>query len=110
MVYSLRLSRYRRARAIVRRGAMRRIVLSLAIAVATCATFAVSTGNAAGGAARDNAVKDRQEALKQANKAATNFRQIMGISDEEKKIPRNLLSDAECVAVFPDVVTAAFIF
>jgi lipid-binding SYLF domain-containing protein len=85
---------------------MRRIVLSMAVAVATCAAFGVPASSAA----RDNAVKDRQEAIKQANKAAANFRQIMGVSDEEKKIPKNLLADAETVAVFPDVVKAAFIF
>jgi lipid-binding SYLF domain-containing protein len=88
---------------------MRRFVLSIVVA-ATTAAFAASAGSAAGGAARDNVVKDRQEAIKQAQKASGNFKQIMGISDEEKKIPKNLLADAETVAVFPDVVKAAFIF
>ena len=80
---------------------MRRIVLCIVAAVAMSATITM---------AADNVAKDRQEAVKQSQKASANFRQIMGISDEEKKIPRSLLSDAECVAVFPDVIKAAFIF
>jgi lipid-binding SYLF domain-containing protein len=44
---------------------------------------------------------------KQSQKAATVFRQIMNTPD--KGIPKNILDDAECVAVFPDVIKAGFI-
>ena len=44
---------------------------------------------------------------KQVNKASTVFREIMAAPD--KAIPRDLLDDAKCVAVFPEVVKAGFI-
>ncbi|MDQ3009801.1 MAG: lipid-binding SYLF domain-containing protein [Acidobacteriota bacterium] len=50
--------------------------------------------------------KLRDEA-KQSQKAATVFSQIMGTPD--KAIPKRILDDAECVAVFPDVIKAGFI-
>jgi lipid-binding SYLF domain-containing protein len=49
-----------------------------------------------------------KEGAKQANKAAKVLNEIMGTPD--KGIPRDLLGKAHCVAVFPDVVKAAFIF
>ncbi len=78
-----------------------------------CAVGIVSAGlvfAAASTPLKNSAAKDRAEAIKQTQKASANFRQIMGIPDAEKRIPRDLLADAECVAVFPDVVKAAFIF
>src|SRR5206468_11902399 len=89
---------------------MRRMTTAAHAAVEISATFVIYTTSAAGGAARDNPTKDRQEAIKQAQKAAANFNQIMGISDTEKKIPTELLADAVCIAVFPNVIKAAFIF
>lgn len=87
---------------------MRRTVVAAFAAVAISAAFMVTS--AAGGAVKDDPNKDRQEAIKQAQKASKNFTQIMGISDAEKKIPQDLLAGAETVAVFPDVIKAAFIF
>ncbi len=89
---------------------MYRTMSAAIAAVAICATFMVTTTSAVGRGAGADVDKDRQEALKQAQKAASNFTQIMGIPSEERKIPKELLADAECIAVFPDVVKAAFIF
>jgi len=50
---------------------------------------------------------DITDQTKQVNKASTVFREIMATPD--KAIPRNLLDDAKCVAVFPDVIKAGFI-
>lgn len=62
----------------------------------------------AGAAARqkkpDNVAKEQAEARKQAEKAAKVFREIMSVPD--KAIPRELLENAEAVAVFPDVFKA----
>ena len=51
--------------------------------------------------------KNVEEGAKQARKAATVIKEIMGIP--EKAIPKGVLDDAECVAVFPDVIKAGFI-
>ena len=48
--------------------------------------------------------KQQAEARKQAEKAAKVFREIMSVPD--KAIPRELLQNAEAVAVFPDVFKA----
>lgn len=48
-----------------------------------------------------------KDEVKQSQIAATVFRQIMNTPD--KGIPKNILDDAECVAVFPDVIKAGFI-
>ena len=48
--------------------------------------------------------KEQAEARKQAEKAAKVFREIMSVPD--KAIPRELLENAEAVAVFPDVFKA----
>ena len=44
--------------------------------------------------------------MNQSQKAARVFQEIMGAPD--KAIPADVLADAECVAVFPEVVKAAF--
>lgn len=49
-----------------------------------------------------------KDEVKQSEKAARVFREIMDTPD--KAIPRELLDDAECVAVFPSVLKAGFIF
>ena len=47
------------------------------------------------------------EAVKQADKAATVFKEIMDIP--EKAIPETILAKAKCVAVFPQVIKAGFV-
>ena len=49
-----------------------------------------------------------QDAERHAREAAEVFTQIMNV--REKAIPKELLDKAEAIAVFPDVVKAAFIF
>jgi lipid-binding SYLF domain-containing protein len=51
---------------------------------------------------------DSQKAVEQSQHAAQVLRDVMGADDSA--IPQNLLDRAECVAVFPDVVKAAFVF
>ncbi len=60
--------------------------------------FAADTTN-------DSKMKD---AVDQADKAATVFKEIMNTPD--KAIPQGILDDAQCVAVFPSVIKAGFIF
>ncbi|MBI1765163.1 MAG: lipid-binding SYLF domain-containing protein [Acidobacteria bacterium] len=47
------------------------------------------------------------DTVKQANKAAKVFKEIMDIPD--KAIPEAVLGKARCVAVFPDVIKAGFV-
>jgi SH3 domain-containing YSC84-like protein 1 len=67
-----------------------------------CLALAVSTAAQAQGKAN---IKDQSN---QSNKAARVFNEIMGTPD--KGIPQDLLEGAECVAVFPSVIKAGFIF
>jgi lipid-binding SYLF domain-containing protein len=55
-----------------------------------------------------SAVKDNHDEIQQTTKAATIFREIMSAPD--KAIPRRILDDADCIAVFPQVIKAAFGF
>jgi len=50
---------------------------------------------------------DLKDEIKQSQKAAKVFTEIMQAPD--KAIPQDILDDAECVAVFPDVIKAGFI-
>ena len=68
------------------------------------ATVPVASVTSAG----DTPAEARQEAVEQARKAAKIFDEIM--ATEERALPEALLKDAERVAVFPDVIKAAFIF
>lgn len=52
--------------------------------------------------------KDTHDEIEQTTKSATIFKQIMSAPD--KAIPRSVLDDAECIAVFPQVIKAAFGF
>jgi SH3 domain-containing YSC84-like protein 1 len=52
--------------------------------------------------------KNLKDEINQSEKAARVFREIMDTPD--KGIPQGLLEDAECVAVFPSVIKAGFIF
>ena len=49
---------------------------------------------------------DIKDEIEQVTKAAQVFREIMSAPD--KAIPQRVLDDADCVAVFPDVIKAAF--
>ena len=49
---------------------------------------------------------DIKDELEQVAKAAEAFREIMSVPD--KAIPKRILDDADCVAVFPSVIKAAF--
>ena len=51
--------------------------------------------------------KDQRESLKKVQESSTVVSEIMRADD--MAIPTDLLDDAECVAVFPNVVKAAFI-
>ncbi|HSF25165.1 MAG TPA: lipid-binding SYLF domain-containing protein [Blastocatellia bacterium] len=51
--------------------------------------------------------KDYRDAVSQSKKAAQVFREIMRAPD--KAVPRDILNDAECVAVFPQVLKAGFV-
>jgi lipid-binding SYLF domain-containing protein len=56
-----------------------------------------------------SAKKDRlQDATRHSSDAAKVFTEIMNV--REKAIPQELLDKAEAIAVFPDVIKAAFIF
>jgi lipid-binding SYLF domain-containing protein len=50
---------------------------------------------------------DKRDAIKQANKAATVFKEIMGVQDNA--VPLSVLDKAVCVAVFPDVIKGGLI-
>ncbi len=52
------------------------------------------------------AAKDTHDEIEQTTKAATIFREIMSAPD--KAIPRGILDEADCIAVFPQVIKAAF--
>ncbi len=54
-----------------------------------------------------DAANDRRESLSKVQDAAKVVRQIMGAKD--KRIPDDLLKEAVCVAVFPNVIKGAFI-
>lgn len=58
--------------------------------------------------AQKNQAKKLSEAQRRANNAVKVFNEIM--SSNDKAIPRELLSRAEAIAIFPNVVKAAFIF
>ena len=62
-------------------------------------------GTAAPGFAQSPA-KDTHDEIQQTTKAATIFKEIMSAPD--KAIPRSVLDDADCIAVFPQVIKAAF--
>lgn len=55
-----------------------------------------------------SAAKDTHDEIQQTTKAATIFREIMSAPD--KAIPRGILDNADCIAVFPQVIKAAFGF
>src|SRR5262245_20229463 len=52
--------------------------------------------------------RDTKDAAKQASKASKVFQEIMAAPD--KAIPESVLDKAQCIAVFPQVLKAGFIF
>lgn len=68
------------------------------------AALCLSSTAVSAGLAQSRNLKDE---AKQSEKAAKVFREIMDTPD--KGIPGELLDNAECVAVFPDVIKAGFI-
>ncbi len=58
------------------------------------------------GIAAQQPTRDIQDEVSQSQKAAKVFHEIMTAPDQA--IPKDILDDAECVAVFPEVVQAAF--
>src|SRR6266498_4900132 len=72
------------------------------MAAAFCLALAV------GAVAQAQAEKNLKDEIQQSEKAAGVFREIMDTPD--KGIPQELLDGAECVAVFPSVFKAGFIF
>jgi lipid-binding SYLF domain-containing protein len=77
---------------------MRKIFFSLSVC------FVVGS---AGGTLAQSA-KDTHDEIQQTTKAATIFREIMSAPD--KAIPKRILDNADCIAVFPSVIKAAFGF
>jgi SH3 domain-containing YSC84-like protein 1 len=77
--------------------------LSLSAASALCLLLALSTM----ALAQTRVSSKLKDEVKQSQKAARVFQQIMGAPD--KGIPKSVLDDAQCVAVFPDVIKAGFI-
>ncbi len=67
---------------------------------------AIAVGLMANVTAAQEVPKDIKDEVSQSQKAARVFQEIMGAPD--KAIPADVLADAECVAVFPEVVKAAF--
>jgi lipid-binding SYLF domain-containing protein len=59
-----------------------------------------------GGALAQSAAKDTHDEIEQTTKAATIFREIMSAPD--RAIPQQILDNADCIAVFPAVIKAAF--
>lgn len=74
----------------------------ISVAAVFCLMLAVST------LALAQAKKNLKDEIQQSEKAAKVFREIMDTPD--KGIPQELLENAECVAVFPSVIKAGFIF
>jgi lipid-binding SYLF domain-containing protein len=85
----------------------RLINCALALALALGLPAATAARQQRGAAATREQAKEQAEGRKQAEKAAKVFREIMSVPD--KAIPRELLENAEAVAVFPDVFKAGVI-
>ncbi|MBA3805690.1 MAG: lipid-binding SYLF domain-containing protein [Acidobacteria bacterium] len=87
-------------------------ILKHALMSALVLTLALSYAGGAASAAQQQKpqgknTKKINEAARQSQKAARVFNEIMSAPDNS--IPRDLLSKAEAVAVFPDVIKAGFI-
>ena len=69
-----------------------------------CLTLCLALGTA--GTAFGQTAKDTHDEIEQTAKAATIFREVMSAPD--KGIPQRILDNADCIAVFPTVIKAAF--
>jgi lipid-binding SYLF domain-containing protein len=81
-----------------------KLVMLIALSLILALTGLVSAQNQAD---KSEKPRDMKDEIEQSEKAAKVFREIMEIPD--KAIPQSILDDAECVAVFPDVIKAGFI-
>jgi lipid-binding SYLF domain-containing protein len=82
-----------------------RIIRSLTSLAAICCMLQLVIVT---GLAQDKADDSRGDAASQSTKAARVFEEIMNAPD--KGIPDGVLEGAECVAVFPSVLKAGFVF
>jgi SH3 domain-containing YSC84-like protein 1 len=80
---------------------------SKTISTAVCSVLVCLVASAVSFAGQRHS-KDYRDAVSQSEKAAQVFREIMRAPD--KSVPRDILDDAECVAVFPQVLKAGFVF
>jgi lipid-binding SYLF domain-containing protein len=69
------------------------------LALSMCLVFGTATFG-------QTPAKDTHDEIEQTTKAAQVFREIMSAPD--KAIPQRILDDADCLAVFPQVIKAAF--
>ena len=77
------------------------------ISIAVCSALAFLVASTVCFAGQKQS-KDYRDAVSQSEKAARVFREIMRAPD--KAVPRDILDGAECVAVFPEVLKAGFVF
>ena len=77
------------------------------VSMAVCSVLACLVASSVSFAGQKQS-KDYRDAVSQSQKAARVFREIMRAPD--KSVPRDILDDAECVAVFPQVLKAGFVF
>lgn len=70
----------------------------------TLASFVILAGSTA--IAAQQPTRNIADEVEQSQKAAKIFHEIMSTPDQA--IPKKILDDAECVAVFPEVIQAAF--
>jgi lipid-binding SYLF domain-containing protein len=73
--------------------------------ISLCLCLVVGTGYASAQAVATTGA-DIKDEVEQVTKAAQVFQQIMSAPD--KAIPKRVLDDADCIAVFPQVIKAAF--
>jgi len=78
---------------------MKNVYISLCLCLVLGAGYASAQAVATTGA-------DMKDEIEQVTKAAQVFQQIMSAPD--KAIPKRVLDDADCIAVFPQVIKAAF--
>ena len=76
-------------------------MIKIPLGLSLCLVFGM-----AGAGSGQTPAKDTHDEIEQTTKAATVFREIMGAPD--KAIPKRVLDNADCIAVFPSVIKAAF--
>lgn len=73
----------------------------MSVSLSLCLVFGIASATSG-----QTAAKDTHDEIEQTTKAAQIFRDIMSAPD--RAIPQRILDDADCVAVFPQVIKAAF--